>query len=266
MREPLIEKTWALVTGASSGIGREYARALAHRGCRLLLVSNQPDELLRTAEELKTTYGVRAVTIATDLARADAAQFLYDYCQREEIRVSILINNAGIFSFNDLSHTPLNRIETLLNLHVLTVTHLCRLFGADMAAAGSGYILNMSSLSAWMSVPGIALYNASKAYIRNFSRSLHDELHARGVAVTVVCPGGVATDLYRLNRRYQRLGVRLGILMPPEKVAEKGLQALFHGRRQSIPGRINRLFRPLFPLIPAGLIRQIKQRLEPYEQ
>lgn len=252
----------ALVTGASSGIGLEYARLLAQIGCSLVVVSNQCDELMSLAANLAAEYKVRVTPIHIDLAREQAAQELYDACKRQNCQIDILINNAGVFSFGDLVQLQSSVVTRLISLHIVTLSELCRLFGRDMVARKNGYILNMSSLSAWLPVPGIALYNASKSYIRNFSHSLHQELLPHGVSVTVVCPGGVATNLYNLSGRLQLLGVRLGILMTPQALARRALRAMFGKRRQIVPGLINKLFIPIFSLIPSYLILYAKRRIE----
>lgn len=138
--------------------------------------------------------------IAIDLARVGAAQELYDRMTAEGIVVDVVINNAGIFSFCDILATPAERIERIILLHDLTVTQLCRLFAADMVRRGvRGHILNMSSYSLWMPFPGLALYSASKAYMRSFSVAFAKEVRERGIRVTAVCPAGVATDLYGLT-------------------------------------------------------------------
>ena len=224
----------ALVTGASSGIGLEYARQLA---------------------------GVSVETICMDLAQPEAANKLYDHCRQKGIQIEILINNAGIFSFQEITRTDPKKIETMLQLHIGTVTHLSRLFAADMCNRKHGYILNMSSLSCWTPYPGIALYTATKAYIRVFTRALGYELRDYGVVATVVCPGGVATGLYGLKPGLLKLGVRLGVLMTTERLVRKALKALFQGKKQLIPGVFNRLLIPLASVMPTSIRLFVKHRL-----
>lgn len=151
-----------------------------------------------------------------DLARVGAAQELHDRTAAEGIEIDVVINNAGIFSFCDILTTPAERIERIILLHDLTVSQLCRLYAADMVRRGvRGHILNMSSYSLWMPFPGLALYSASKAYMRSFSVAFAKEVRDRGIRVTAVCPAGVATDLYGLTPRWQRIGKRLGVLITP---------------------------------------------------
>ena len=202
----------ALVTGASSGIGYQYARLLAEKGYDLLLVSNEEIRIAEVARELRRQFGVRADGLCRDLSLADAADSLFEYTRQQGFEVEVLVNNAGVFFFDDLTETDSRRIERMIGLHVQTVTMLCRYFGAAMKARGKGYILNMSSMSAGMPFPGISVYAATKSYLKQFSKAIHNELYDYGVRVTAVCPGAVATDLYNLSGHYQRLGLRLGIL------------------------------------------------------
>ena len=256
----------ALVTGASSGIGLEYARQLAAAGHPLVLVSNQRQELERAAEQLAARYGVEAEAVYMDLAQEGAARELFGLCSGRRWEIGILVNNAGIFSFSVVARTPEGRVETMVRLHVETATMLCRLFGEAMARRGYGFILNMSSLAAWMPVPGIALYAATKAYLQVLSRAMAMEMRPAGVGVTVVCQGGVATDLYGLAPRLQRLGVRLGVLMTPERLVRVALRRMFRGRKQVVSGFVNRATVPLMAVVPDGMLVWIKRKLSKYER
>ncbi|WP_282923490.1 SDR family NAD(P)-dependent oxidoreductase [Alistipes putredinis] len=144
----------------------------------------------------------------------------------------------------------------MITLHVLTPTKLCLLFGKDMRRQRHGYILNMSSVTAWLAYSGINIYGDTKCYLKHFSRGLHIELHDYGVNVTAVCPGAVDTDLYNLNGKRRRLLVRLGIVLSPEKLAGRAIHALFRGKAVQVPGLLNRLVLALTPLIPHSVIRR----------
>lgn len=198
--------------------------------------------------------------IPTDLARVGAAQELYDRIAAEGIGIDVVINNAGIFSFCDILTTPPERIERIVLLHDLTVSQLCRLYAADMVRRGvRGHILNMSSYSLWMPFPGLALYSASKAYMRSFSVAFAKEVRDRGIRVTAVCPAGVATDLYGLTPRWQRIGKRLGVLITPDSCARRGLRALWRGRRCIVPDWWNRAWIPLCKVLPMWVLRPIRR-------
>lgn len=275
----------ALVTGASSGIGVYYAKELAQRGYSVILVSNQEKEIKETARKIATETECADLTpfvetaaasgaalrfgngklpqserwvmgLYKDLAREDAAETLFGFYPQ----VEVLINNAGMFIFRDIADCSTGKIETILNLHVLAVTKLCRLYGQRMKENQKGYILNMSSISAHTPFPGISLYAATKSYILTFSKAMLYEMSGSGVKILVVAPGAVATDLYNLPPNLQRLGMRLGIIYNPQKLAKKALNRLFKGRRIFIPGIINRLFAPVFVLLPGGAILWIRKK------
>ena len=251
----------ALVTGASSGIGLEFARQLASRGASLFLVSIDREDLEREASKIVEEFGVAVESLCMDLARPEAADELHRYCREKDLQIDVLINNAGIFILREVTRTAPEKIDTMLRLHVGTVTRLSRLFAEDMCRRKQGYILNMSSLSCWTPYPGIALYTATKAYIRVFTRALAYELHDYGVKAMVVCPGGAATGLYGLPPHLLKLGVRLGVLMTPERLVRKSLRALFRGKKQLIPGLFNRILIPLAASMPTRVRLIVKHQL-----
>ena len=222
---------FSIVTGASRGIGIEYARTLARDyGSDLLIVSSHEADVQGVAADLAGDYGVNVIPLAMDLAEPDAAERLFAYTQENGMDVDVLVNNAGMFFFNPLIDTDMARIERMLALHVLTVTKLCRLFGEVMCKRGSGYILNMSSLSTWMACPGIQVYNASKAYLYNFTKALWYEFKPKGVHVMGVTPGMVDTTLYGLKPELRSLAVRIGLNTPTPRLAKKALRRLFRRR------------------------------------
>ncbi|MCL2067501.1 MAG: SDR family NAD(P)-dependent oxidoreductase [Treponema sp.] len=258
------EKSFALVTGASSGIGLAISRELAQHGYPLLLVSNEEAKLNEAASELTNNYHVRAIPLYMDLAQRDSAQNVFDYCQTNNIKIEILINNAGIFFFKDIIDTSGELIEKSVNLHIFTPTMLCRLFAHKIIHENrKGYILNMASIASWMMMPGIALYSAAKSYLRCFSRAMRCEIYDRNVSITTVCPGAVATGLYNLPERYMKLGIRLGIIITTERLAALALKKMFKRKAQFIPGGlINRLFIFLVNAMPEALVRQIKRKID----
>lgn len=261
----------ALVTGASSGIGLQYATQLARDyHCDLLLVSNQQEELNQVASDLAAQYGVRTIARYADLSLTDAAETLHDWCVANDYVVDILINDAGVFFFNPYCETSMKRIELMLQLHMITVAKMTRLFGEDMIRRQlteeeaeqricghrrmKGYILNMSSMSAWMAMPGIQTYNATKAFIYNFSKSLWYELKPQNVGITVMAPGAVDTALFGLAPNLRKLAVNLTVSIPPEKLVKRALRNMFRNRKADTPGFINWLSTPLLKHTPDWLV------------
>lgn len=258
---------YALVTGASSGIGLKYATELASTyHCDLVLVSNQEKELQETAKDLESRFGIKTVTVYKDLSTETAAEELHKFCAEKGIEIDILINNAGVFFFNELTKTEERRVNLMLHLHIRTVTNMCRLFGNDMKERRRGYILNMSSMSAWMSMPGISTYNATKAYILNFSRSLWYEMKPYGVGVTAICPGAVDTGLYGLSDYWRKVAVAINVSMRPEKLVKIALKKMFKKKKQSMPGAINSLFVPFIKHLPDWAVFMVMKRISCFQK
>ena len=273
----------ALVTGASSGIGLQYATQLARDyHTDLLLVSNQEEEQKQVAADLAAQYGVKTTALYADLSQQDAAEKLHQYCKDNNLVVDILINNAGVFFFNPYCETSMKRIDLILNLHVNTVAKLTRLFAEDMInreltdeekaqkfcgkSRKKGYILNMSSMSAWMAMPGIQSYNATKAFIYNFSKSLWYELRPKGVNITVMAPGAVDTALFGLAPNLRRLAVNLTVSIPPEKLVKRALKKMFRGKKADTPGVLNWLATPLLKHTPDWLVFLVMRFIGKYQK
>lgn len=253
----------ALITGGSSGMGLEYARQLAGRGCDLIVVSNRDVELKAASAQLREQYSVTVTPHFQDLAEADAADKLYAWCVGEAgVLPDIVINNAGMFFFKELDENDLDRVEAMMNLHMTTVTRTCLLFGEAMKKRGSGYLLIMSSMAARIPAPGITVYSATKAYLKSFGRSLSYELKPYGVGVTTVCPAAIATPLYRLSEKWLRLGVRIGLIRTPRWLVARALRALFRRRRVICPGFMNVYLPPMIALLPGPVTAAIWKRVK----
>lgn len=249
----------ALVTGASKGIGRCYALQLAELGYNVLMVSLTISDLTKTATEVaKVNNKVWVRYLCKDMATMTAAEELFAWTEQEAIKIDVLINNAGIFSFCDILNTPIERIERIILLHDMTATKMCRIYAEDIAKRGGGYILNMSSYSIWMPYPGLSLYSASKAYLKSFSVAFSKEVREKGIYVTAICPAGIATDLYGLSPDLQRFGVKTGILMTPQSCARRSLNALWHKRRCKVPDWWFRLFIPICQMLCGAPMRWLR--------
>ena len=248
----------ALVTGTSSGIGKCYAEQLAALGYNLIIISRDENSLKDVAQSIESEQGVKVRVLAKDLATLTAAEELFAWTKAEGYAVDVLINNAGMFSFCDILNTPIERIHQAITLHDITNTVLCKLFAADMAERGGGYILNMSSYSIWMPWPGLSLYSASKAYLKSFSVSFAKEVRHKKVYVTAVCPAGIATDLYGLSKKWQKIGLNIHALSTPKFCARRGLNSLWRRRRCVVPDWWMRLLIPLLENLPMFALKWIR--------
>ncbi len=254
-----IKGEWGVVTGGDSGIGLAFCRELASRGCNLLMVSIRDEELKEAAARLCRKYSVQTLSLTLDLTDPASYTALTQFLDQQHIVPLIMINNAGIFAFREVTEMTRRSINAFISLHVAAVTELSRLVGKLMSEHGRGYILNMSSMSCWTPMPGIALYSATKAYIRVFSRALHYELRDSGVRVMVACPGGIATNLFGLPERLKKLAVRIGALATSERFAHKAVVRLLRGRMQYINGLLNRMGILTVGIAPTCLRMQVKR-------
>ncbi len=185
----------ALITGASRGIGAEYARTLATKGYNLFLVARDQARLSKLQQELEET-GIKIWIACQDLAKPSAAQDVYERAGTLPQPVSLLINNAGFGWYGDFSDMPVAQMQEMLDLHITTTTHCSRLFVHDMVKRKQGIIINVASIAGLTPIPYMATYAATKAYIIAFSEALAREVENQGVQVQVCCPGFTQTDFH----------------------------------------------------------------------
>ena len=254
-------RPWALITGGGSGMGLEYARQLAEMGCNLLLVSNQRDELEKAASDLKTDE-IQVIPHYQDLATETAAEELFAFCQAENLQVDILINNAGMFFFEELTTDNEDKALTMMRLHIFTPTRLCILFGEEMKRHGYGYLINMSSMAAKLPCPGITVYSATKAYLKSFGKSLYFEMRPYGVGVTTVCPAAIATPLYRLKPNLLNLGVKIGLIGTPQWLVRKALNGMIRKKGVVKPGFMNYYLPQLIALLPQRIVDKLWRKFK----
>lgn len=255
----LDKTTWALVTGAGSGMGYCYARALAARGYNVLMVSNQ-DFIAEKAAQVQKEYGVLTVGLLRDLSLQNAAEDLYAYCETNHIRVEVLVNNAGVYHDRDFLDDSATFNRLILGLHVTTPAMLCYYFGQDMAKCHKGYILNVCSVTSRIAVQRMSTYASTKAFLASFTRSLHVELRDKGVCVTNVSPGAVDTGLYHIRPVATRIGKAMGYIVTPEYLVKRALNGLFRGRAKvSVPCVWNGILLFVVSLIPTSLLRGIRR-------
>ena len=251
--------SFALITGASSGMGYCYAQQLAARGYQLLIVSNEP-AIREKAAILRNEYSVQVVSLEPDLSLHSAAQELHQYCIDNQLEVEVLVNNAGVYHDRDFLLDSERFNSLILNLHMYTPAMLCYYFGQDMVARHKGYILNVCSITSTIAVQRLATYSATKAFLSNFSRALHVELRQKGVIVTDISPGAVDTGLYHIHPIFTKMGRALGIIVSPEYLVKRALNALFRGRaKATVPFVWSKLIQLFVALIPTCLLRLIRR-------
>jgi uncharacterized protein len=245
---------YALITGASSGIGRHISTELAGLGYSIIAVSNQPGQLDILKKELENDFGISVHPLNVDLSKEGSGKIVFEHCEINHLEVEVLVNNAGMLVIGDAVTVDYSRAADILQLHVNTPALLCQLFGKKMFVRKKGYILNVSSISAVMPYPTISFYGPSKTFIRSFTRALRTELKSNGIKVTCLLPGATATALYEGHKVNIPLAMKLGVMKKPDTVARAGVKALFKGRAECVPGVLNKLVVCLLPLIPMFVI------------
>ncbi|MCL6282499.1 SDR family oxidoreductase [Ruegeria sp. 2012CJ41-6] len=219
----------ALVTGASSGIGREFARYHASKGGNVIITARRVEQLEALKSELEAAHGVTVTVIALDLGAPGGAAKLHEAVKATGIRVDYLINNAGFGGRGAFLERELSEDLDMIRLNVEALVSLCHMFGNDMVAAGGGKILNVSSTASYMPGPLQATYFATKAYVSNFSQALAEELRGKGVTVTALEPGYVPTEFAaRADLEGTKLASQKG--MTPADVAKIGYDAMEAGK------------------------------------
>ncbi len=234
---PGMQKRWALVTGASGGLGSELAVGLAGRGHALALTARSEEAMAGQAEALRRAHGVEVVTEAVDLGEPGGAAVLQERLSARGIEPQVLVNNAGFgLSAPFLDHDP-ERLRSMLQLNILSLTELTQVFARRMAAGEGGRILLVSSLTGHQPSPLLAAYAASKAYVLSLGEALNVEL-APKVGVTVLSPGPMDTG-FNAASGFQTPASLRRIMLPPTRVARIGLDALFAGKPSVVAGGLN---------------------------
>jgi len=233
-----LDGRWALVTGASSGLGAEFARALAALGCNLVLVARREARLRELECELKKARGVKVHVVPTDLREQNAPERLREALQGEGIAVDILVNNAGMGFFGRVLDVPWDKDRDTMALNVLVLVHLTRLFAKDMVAKGFGRILQVASTGAFQPVPSMATYGASKAFVLSFGEAMDFELCSTGVTCTVLAPGYTDTEFHQAGGQPMTMLKRM-MMMDSRKVAAIGVRAMLRGKRSVVAGFTN---------------------------
>lgn len=252
----MAKQEYALVTGASSGIGKAFATDLAKRGYNLIIVARRQDLLLTLANELKQAYGVEVLTLTIDLSLATAAQSVVDFAAAQKVDVEVLVNNAGIGIHGKMLQQDLKGITKMLQLNMVTLTQLTYLFGKQMAQKNKGYILQVSSVGAFQPSPNYAAYAATKAYVMLLGEALDEELRNTGVHVTTLYPGATVSEFFDVANQQLNPFLKRR-LIAAETVAAKGLDGLFAGKRSVLYGIVNNIMVASVKFLPRKLATRI---------
>ena len=259
-------RRYALVTGAASGMGRIYSRELALRGYNIVLVDINAAGLAETESMVKEAVAssdkvpscakenLRLLSVVQDLSAMDAADKVYEVTEGAGCEVEVLVNNAGVMYCQGIAETSERMLKLIMMVHMNTPLMLCRKYVGAMKERGCGYILNISSLAAWMSWPGIGMYGNTKRFVRGYSRELRIECQKTGVSVTNAYFGAVDTPLIPLKPSLRKLARALTVMITPEKAVRRALWATFHRCRGTMPGLLNKLFFPFIVILPDFLL------------
>ena len=269
-------EVYALVTGAASGMGRIYSEQLALKGYNVVLVDINAKGLEETAAIVQSRIessgsiptGMKErlsiIPIVQDLSAPDAADRIYDRTESEGCKIEVLVNNAGVMYCQGIAETSERMLKLIMMVHMNTPLMLCRKYVGAMKERGCGYILNISSLAAWMIWPGIGMYGTTKRFVRNYSRELRIECQKTGVSVTNAYFGAVDTPLVPLKDSLRRIARGLMVMIRPEKAVERALRATFRRRKGTMPGFLNKLFWPFIVILPDSLLGWIYRKAKPY--
>ncbi len=253
---------FALITGGSKGIGKAIAEILASKGFDLLLVARSAELLETVSSEIHASTKRTCRWLAIDLSLGKAAEEVHDWCVQNNFEISILVNNAGYGLSGGFEKYLANDHAEMLQVNIITLTKLTRLFLPALQRQPTAYILNIGSTASYQAVPMLSAYAASKSYVLNFSRGLNQELKGTHVSVTCVCPG--PTDTNFVNRaqvgpKGQKAAERFN--MTPQKVAEIAVDSLFRKKPEVITGAANKLSAFFAWLLPKTLVERIAKKL-----
>ncbi len=267
---------YALVTGAASGMGRLYTIRLATMGYNVIPVDINKEGLDQTCSMAKDAVMAlegldtdargrfRMLPLVQDLSLREAAEQVFQKTEAEGCKVEVLVNNAGIMYCKGIAETAERKLELIMAVHMTTPLMLCRKYVNGMKERGCGYILNISSLAAWMSWPGIGMYGNTKRFVKDYSRELRIECQKTGVSVTNAYFGAVDTPLVPLRDDLRKLARGLTVMIRPEKAVSRALRATFNRRRGVMPGLVNWIFLPFIIILPDCLLGWIYRKVKKY--
>lgn len=255
-----IKNKWALVSGASSGIGKDIAEVLAERGCNVIVVARRKEKLNELAKNIKSTFGVNAKIIVADLSTKDAPLEVYNKVKKMKIDIDILVNNAGYGIHGDFIDGEWEAHRNMLELLIISLTYITRLFVGDMVKRGTGHIMQVASTGAFQPTPGLSDYAAAKSYVLNFGEALNYELRKTGVKVSILCPGATITEFGDVANVEDTSFYKL-TQMTSRKVAEIGVKKMLRGKTIIVTGGFNRFNSWLVQRMPRKWVTAVVAKL-----
>ncbi|HEY2347374.1 MAG TPA: SDR family oxidoreductase [Puia sp.] len=253
---------FALITGASKGIGKCIAEQLAARGYDLLLIARSADLLEQVSNEISLSSNKNCQWLTVDLSKNGAAEAIFEWCNNNRFDVSVLVNNAGYGLSGSFEKYTVEEHSDMLMVNIISVTKLIRLFLPSFLKQPAAYILNIGSSASYQAVPLLSAYAASKAYVLNFSRGLFQELKKTNVSVTCVCPGPTDTNFVNranIGAKGQKAADRFN--MSPQIVARIAVDSLFRRKPEVITGGLNKLSAFFAWLLPKSTVEGIAKKL-----
>lgn len=249
---------WALITGASAGIGWELARLLAAGGAHIVLTARRRERLEQLAAQLRSEHGVRVEVFAADLANPAAPDSIFAFTEAQGIAVDLLVNNAGFGAYGEFQKLPRARLLEMAQVNVCAVIHLTHLFLPQMIARRRGDVLIVASTAGFQAVPYISAYAATKAFDLLFAEGLAEEMRPHGIRVCALCPGNTLTEFHQVAGQPERT---VRVSETAEKVARTGLQALARGKSYVISGALNYLSTHSQRLATRGLVTRTAAKI-----
>lgn len=249
----ILKGKWALVTGASSGIGADLSRLLAQAGCNLVVTARRTERLETLKRELELEQGVQVEIISSDLSLLEGAKELYEAVEAKQLQISVLVNNAGIGLNGKFIDLDLQRQMAMIQLNINSLTELSHRFLPGMNARGECWILQVASTYSFQPGVGYATYAASKAYVLSLSEALNHELRGSNIKHCALCPGPTRTEFFEVAGNTGNPFMN-ALMMDSERVAEIGLNALLKGKAVVVPGSINRTLVFVQRLLPRSFV------------
>lgn len=248
------EKNYALVTGASTGIGRAIAEELAARKHNLILNSLPGQGLSVVCEELANKHGIHAIYYEIDLTIKEGPQFLYEFVKSKSCKVDMLVNNAGIGFDGPIESYSVEEIDYMIFLNIRALTLITHFFTPELKKRRKAYVLNISSFGCYLPTAFKSVYLASKSYIYYFTRALDSEFRGTSVSTCIFTPATVKTNPNVLDRMERAGWFGKRTALDPEEVASEGVRGMLKGKKVIIPGTINRLFFSFGLFVPLGIL------------